>query len=188
VVFCDRYPLQVRDTVPTSGSGVLAVGLTTFTDRLPVYRLPGERMGDTFFFPGPRIIVPEGGPALTYNWERRVALVGYRLERSVLAPGDALEVTLYWRALRDCPQCVATVQVLRGDGKIGQSDIPLSMGNPGEVWEDRRRIPLWESAPAGIYELKIAVYDGEGNLPLYQSMRPLSSGGLLPLWEVRVGE
>lgn len=187
MIFCDRYPLTVRDTVPVSASGVLAVGLTTFTERLPVYNGQGARLGDTFLFPGPRILVPEGGPSLAYEWGHRVALVGYRLERSVLTPGETLEITLYWRALRDCPQCAATVQVLRGMDKVGQSDLPLPPIAPGEMWEDRRQIPLWEGAAMGVYELKVAVYDSGGNLPLYRGAHPISGGGLLSLWEIRLG-
>jgi len=190
VVFCDRYPLQVRDTVPVSASGVLAVGLTTFTERLPVYNWREERLGDTFFLPGPHIVVPESGPALTYNWERRVALVGYRLERSVLTPGEALEVTLHWRALRDCPNCVATVQVLQGMDKIGQSDIPLTIGEPGTDWLDRRRIPLSPEALPGVYDIQVAVYDAVTlqRLPLYRERAHIVPGGTLSLWQLRVVE
>ncbi len=190
VAFCDRYPLTVRDTVPTAATGVLAVGLTTFTERLPVYNNKGRRSGDTFKFAGPRIAVPDSGPALDYRWGQEVALVGYRLERAVLAPGDELEVTLYWRTLRECPHCVATVQVLRGVDKIGQSDVPLMPGNPGEIRTDARRIPLWEGAPPGIYEVKVAVYDAATmrNLPVYRDNAPLSLGSMLSLWEVRIEE
>lgn len=187
VAFCERYPLTVRDTVPTAATGVLAVGLTTFTERLPVYN-KGWRSGDTFPFAGPRIVVPDSGPVLDYRWGREVALMGYRLERAVLAPGDELEITLYWRMLRDCPHCVATVQVLRGVDKIGQSDIPLMPGNPGEIQADARRIPLWDGAPPGVYEVKVAVYDAATmrNLPVYRDNAPLSLGSMLPLWEVRM--
>lgn len=187
VAFCDRYPLTVRDTVPTTTAGVLAVGLTTFTKRMPVYN-KALRSGDTFTFAGPRIAVPDSGPVLDYRWGREVALVGYRLEWAVLAPGDELEITLYWRMLRDCPHCVATVQVLRGVDKIGQSDIPLMLGNPGEIRADARRIPLWEDAPPGIYEVKVAVYDAATihNLPVYRDDAPLPPEGMLPLWEVRI--
>lgn len=189
VAFCDRYPLTVRDTVPTAAAGVLAVGLTTFTERLPVYN-KGLQARDPFPFAGPRIAVPDSGPVLDYRWGREVALVGYRLERAVLAPGDELEITLYWRMLRDCPHCVATVQVLRGVDKIGQSDIPLMPGNPGEIRADARRIPLWEGAPPGVYQVKVAVYDAATmrNLPLYRDDALLPLGGMLSLWEVRIEE
>ncbi len=188
--FCDRYPLPVRDTVPVQASGVLAVGLTTFTERLPVYNARGDRLGDTFLFPGPRIVVPEGGPALAYEWGHRVALVGYRLDRSVLAPGDELEITLRWRALRDCPQCVATVQVLQGMDKIGQSDILLAIGEPGTLWVDQRRIPLSPEATPGVYDIRVGVYDAATlqRLPLYGERMSVVSGGLLSLWQLRVVE
>ncbi|MFN3761821.1 MAG: glycosyltransferase family 39 protein [Anaerolineae bacterium] len=186
--FCDRYPLPVRETVPTTTLSTLAVGLTTFTERLPVYNSKGWRLGDTFHFPGPRITLPDSGPALDYRWGHEVALVGYRLERAVLAPGEELELTLYWRALRPFagPRS-ATVQVLQGDFKIAQTDLPLNL-EPGEVWADHRRMPLAADAPPGVYELKVAVYDptGGGTLPVYEHGRALPVGGLLPLWEVSV--
>lgn len=188
MAFCDRYPLTVRDTVPTAAAGMLAVGLTTFTERLPVYNLEGKRLGDTFRLSGPRLEVPENGPVLSYEWGHRVALAGYRLEQSLLSPGGELGITLYWQMLRDCPHCVATVQVLRGVDKIGQSDIPLAPGGPGEIRADARRIPLWEDAPPGVYEVKVAVYDAATmrNLPVYRDGAPFLPGGMLPLWEVRV--
>jgi len=191
VAFCDRYPLTVRDTVPKTASGVLAVGLTTFTERLPVYN-KDWRLGDTFQFTGPRIAVPDSGPALDYRWGREVALVGYRLERAVLAPGEEVDLTLYWRALGplEGPRS-ATVQVLRDGGyKIAQSDIPLTPAPMEEVWADRRKMTLAADAPPGVYELKVAVYDpaGGGALPVYGRGRALPVGGLLPLWEIRVRE
>ncbi len=186
--FCDRYPLPVRETVPTTTLSTLAVGLTTFTERLPVYNNKDGRLGDTFHFPGPRITVPDSGPVLDYRWGHEVALVGYRLERAVLMPGEELDLTLYWRALGPFggPRS-ATVQVLQGDFKIAQTDLPLNLG-PGEVWADHRRMPLAADAPPGVYELKVAVYDptGGGALPVYEHGRALPVGGLLPLWEVRV--
>jgi len=189
VAFCDRYPLTVRDTVPTAASGVLAAGLTTFTERLPVYNRDW-RLGDTFPFAGPRITVPDSVPALDYRWGREVALVGYRLERAVLAPGEELDLTLYWRALGPLvgPRS-ATVQVLRDGGyKIAQTDIPLTPAPMGEVWADHRKMTLAADAPPGVYELKVAVYDptGGGALPVYERGRALPVGGLLPLWEIRV--
>lgn len=188
VAFCDRYPMTVRDTVPTTVAGVLAIGLTTFTERLPLYK--DGRLGDTFYFPGPRIFVSESGPVLDYRWGREVALVGYRLERAVLAPGEELDLTLYWRVLGPFggPRS-ATVQVLRDGGhKIAQTDVPLTPRRPGEVWADHRRMALAADAPPGIYELKVAIYNpmGGGNLPVYEHGRALPVGGLLPLWEIRV--
>lgn len=191
IQFCDRYPLTVRDTVPATTAGVLAVGLTTFTERLPVYN-KGERVGDTVHFPGPRMVVPDSGPVLDYRWGHEVTLVGYRLEQAVLAPGEELTLTLYWRALRPLPgPRVATMQVLGDAGyKIAQTDFPLTPGAPGEVWADHRRMPLAADAPPGVYELKVAVYDplGGGNLPVYRQGWVLPVGGLLPLWEVRVDD
>jgi hypothetical protein len=168
---------------------MLAVGLTTFTERLPVYN-KDWRLGDTFQFTGPRIAVPDSGPALDYRWGREVALVGYRLERAVLAPGEELDLTLYWRALGplEGPRS-ATVQVLRDGGyKIAQTDLPLTLASPGEVWADHRKMTLAANAPPGVYELKVAVYDpaGGGALPVYGRGRALPVGGLLPLWEIRV--
>ncbi len=191
LVFCDRYFLPVRATVPTTMVGTLAVGLTTFTERLPVYNDKDWRLGDTFHFPGPRIVVPESGPVLDYRWSREVALVGYRLERAVLSPGEELDLTLYWRALRPFsgPRA-ASVQVLRDGGyKIAQVDLPLNL-EPGEVWADHRRMPLAVDAPPGVYDIGIAVYDptGEDALPLYEHGRALPTGRLLPLWEVRVDD
>jgi len=190
VAFCDRYPLTVRDTVPTTAVGVLAVGLTTFTERLPVYNRDW-RLGDTFQFSGPRMVVPDSGPALDYRWGREVALVGYRLERAVLAPGEELDLTLYWRALEPFARPrSASVQVLRDGGyKIAQVDLPLNL-EVGEVWAYHRKMTLAADAPPGVYELKVAVYDPTNGkaLPVYERGWALPVGGLLPLWEIRVDD
>lgn len=191
MAFCDRYLLPVRETVPTTTVSTLVVGLTTFTEWLPVYNNKNRLLGDGFHFPGPKVVVPDTGPVLDYRWGCEVALVGYRLERAVLAPGEELDLTLYWQGLRPFagPRS-ASVQVLRDGGyKIAQTDLPMNLG-PGEVWADHRRMSLAVDAPAGVYEIGVVVYDptGGGALPVYEHGRLLSAGGLLPLWEVRVQE
>ena len=95
-------------------------------------------------------------------------LVGWesRLARS----GDALEVTLYWLALREtATDFKAFVHLLGGDGQVvAQHDghpvggfTPTSRWRPGEILADTHRIPLpagWtpegHSLRAGLYQLQ----------------------------------
>lgn len=194
VAFCDEYPLRVSDTVPSPGPAVLCIGLYGPTgQRLAVVDASGQPLADQVRLPGPPIVFPEAGRTLDYEWGHQIALVDYRLEQTATAPGGSLHITLAWQALARIPSDYsATVQVLDAQGvKIGQSDMLL----PTSTWQvmaspvpDQRVIEIAPDAAAGVYQIKVAVYEPATvkNLALYRRGQRLPGGGLLDLWTLRV--
>jgi hypothetical protein len=193
VVFCDEYSLRVADTVPAPGTSVIAIGLyLPGGERLPVVDAQGQPVSDQVRFPGPRVAFPEGGRTLGYEWDRQIVLVDYRLDTTALAPGGTFNADLTWSASRPIPSdYAASLQVLdEGGNKIGQSDVRLQTSTwpVGARVTDHRTITISEEAAAGVYHLKLAVYDPAtvSNLVLYRDQQLIPSGGLLNLWTVRV--
>jgi 4-amino-4-deoxy-L-arabinose transferase-like glycosyltransferase len=193
VMFCDPYPLRVADTVPSPGPANLSLGLYRRDgERLPAYSAGRQPLGDNVRLPGPRVVFAEGQRAIDYDWGHQIALVDYQLDRTTLAPGESLTLSLVWRALRRMPtDYVATVQVMDEHGtKIGQSDIPLltSAWQPDTIMTDRRSIPISRDAVAGVYNIQVGVYEPVTiqNLVLYRKRQVLPGGGLLALWKLRI--
>jgi hypothetical protein len=194
VAFCDEYPLRIADTVPSPGPGTISIGLYRQTgERLQAYDANGQPVGDQVRFPGPRIIFPEAGRILEYEWGHQIKLVDYRLDTTAVTPGESIDLSLVWQPVeRMSSDYAATVQILDVLGKkIGQSDILL----PTSTWQvmgtpvaDNRSIEISPAAAPGVYQIKVAVYEPVtvSNLALFRRREILPGGGLLNLWTLRV--
>ncbi|MEJ5198147.1 MAG: hypothetical protein WHX53_04410, partial [Anaerolineae bacterium] len=90
---------------------------------------------------------------------------------------DALDVTLYWFALRDVGENYKAFVHLVGpdggvlaqhDGDPGGGFTPTSRWRSGELIADRHRVPLPTNLPVGTYSLKTGMYRPEPlrNLPV----------------------
>jgi 4-amino-4-deoxy-L-arabinose transferase-like glycosyltransferase len=112
----------------------------------------------------PSVDVPIG-----VTFDDAIELVGFNLQSptSNLHPGDEVAVNLIWRALTPIDvDYTVTVQLLGPDGQVyGQRDaFPLDGGaltsswTPGEVVDDAYRLALAPDAPAGEYQLIVAMY------------------------------
>jgi len=97
-----------------------------------------------------------------------IRFLGYDLPQSTFRPGEAVPLTLYWRAITrvDGDYKVFT-HLLGPDGQVrGQQDnIPVAGKRPtdgwlpGEVIEDVYHVPLPPDAPIGRYQIEIGMYD-----------------------------
>lgn len=193
IVFCDRYPLTIAETVPAPGPTVIAMGLYRATgERLLVSDAGEQPASDHVRFPGPDIMFPEEGRTLDYNWARQIRLLDYELDTSAILPGEAFDISLTWSAIKPISSdCASTIQVLNEHGeKIGQADVHLSTSTwqVGNQVIDRRTVMISPDAAAGVYQLKLALYDPVTvkNLALYRNEHMMPSGGLLQLWTLRV--
>ena len=98
----------------------------------------------------------------------QMALIGFELDKRVVAPGESLTVTLWWEALDD-PVLDYTVfvhYILPPDATWAQKDeepqdgaSPTSGWAKGDVIDDRYTIALPVDAPPGVYFVEIGVYD-----------------------------
>jgi hypothetical protein len=101
------------------------------------------------------------------NFGGHIALLGYDLPVAELAAGQALPLTLYWRATVPVPHNYQVfAQLTQPDTVLwGQSD----KLNPGDfpstrwpldkfVWDDHR-VPVLPGTPPGVYRLAVGLYD-----------------------------
>jgi hypothetical protein len=113
----------------------------------------------------------------------KIELLGYELKEESIRPGGAIELTLYWQAREEIEESyIVFTHLLDSEGNIqGQQDgIPVEGMYPtpswlaGQVVEDKHRIPIAATAPAGSYRIAVGMYqldslerleavDAEGN-------------------------
>ncbi|MDQ5824349.1 MAG: DUF2723 domain-containing protein [Chloroflexota bacterium] len=121
-------------------------------------------------------------PIMAYEVNRRfgssILLVGYTLSPETAQPGDALNLTLYWRATeRIYERYTVFTHILdaRGD-KVGQKDDepqrgfkPTVVWQPGETIADTVEIPISSTAAPGTYRLVTGMYNSvtQERLPAY---------------------
>ena len=107
-------------------------------------------------------------------------LLGYDLTQDILAPGDTLAFTLYWRAGRPVAETYKVfVHVLGADGHMGtQSDsMPANWSRPTYTWApgepivDAHQIPLPTEITPGAYRIVVGLYDKQTGqrVPLYNA-------------------
>jgi hypothetical protein len=196
--FSDTYVPHVARTLMTPNALEVRVGLYELEtgQRLPL----ADGSGDAVRFA--EIVLPEyrrdGIPnPLSLNLEDRITLVGYSLEDSVAAPGDAFHLTLYWRALRDLSEDYTVfTQVIGPDHSIwAQVDSwpqggasPTSTWHKGQLIEDSYALRVKDGAPTGVYQLQVGMYDSD-----VERLNLLGPGGFaqdnrILLGNVRIGE
>ncbi len=101
------------------------------------------------------------------NLGDQISLLGYQVSATSVAPGQAMDVTLYWRA--ETPinfDYTVFVQLLDADGSIyGQHDtqpanglLTTSQWTVGEVVADPHRFSVAPDAPPGDYRLMVGMY------------------------------
>jgi hypothetical protein len=103
--------------------------------------------------------------------EDKAALVGYRLDRAAAAPGEALQLTLYWRALRDLDTNYSVFNHVLGeqerlwaqqDGWPQGGNAPTATWRKGQLIEDPYTLTLSPQTPAGLYDLEVGMYNAAG--------------------------
>ncbi len=194
----DTYVPHIAPTLMTPNSLKVRVGLYQLDtgERLPLAHGSGDaaRFGE--------IVLPEyrqnGIPnPLRLNLGDQVMLVGYSLENSAAAPGQAFHLTLYWRALRDITEDYTVfTQVIGPDHSIwAQVDSwpqggasPTSTWRKGQLVEDSYTLRVKDDAPAGVYQLQVGMYDSQ-----VRRLNLLGPGGFaqdnrILLGNVRIGE
>ncbi|MFQ5814809.1 MAG: hypothetical protein ACE5I2_16650, partial [Anaerolineae bacterium] len=103
-----------------------------------------------------------GGPAI--NFDNRILLLGYDLNRQQLRPGETLELSLTWQCLKRMDEDYTVfVHILDEQQRIwGQEDIgpvhgtyPTSQWEEGEIIEDIHSVRLSYEAPPGEYQIEV---------------------------------
>jgi 4-amino-4-deoxy-L-arabinose transferase-like glycosyltransferase len=102
------------------------------------------------------------------NFDRQIELVGYALSTLSAAPGESIELTLYWRGLAPIENDYivfahiiepTTLSIYAGsDAAPAAWSAPTSTWQTGTIIEDTHTLTLAPETPPGIYELEIGFY------------------------------
>ncbi len=112
--------------------------------------------------------VPPIGHPLPATLGDKVEFLGYDLAEGRIRPGQALHLTLYWRALAEMKTSYKVfTHLLDGADKLwgqkdsipGKGQFPTTGWLPGEIIIDRYEIEVAPDAPLGEYVLEIGMYD-----------------------------
>ncbi len=125
---------------------------------------------------------PVANPAIQHPLALRlgdaILLRGYTLSQERLAPGERLDLTLYWQATGPIQQPYTVFTQLidletlhkagQRDGVPGCERFPTDRWQPGDIMVDRYAIAVAADAPPGTYSLLVGMYDrNEERLPVF---------------------
>ncbi len=166
------YVLLLPEAAFAPNQAQLEVGLYNFAtgERLLAYGPNGELLGDNARFEEIKIMLRDetGIPnPVHFNFEDRIALIGYDLDRRTASPGETIHLTLYWRALAKMQEdYVVFVHLLLGEDQIWArvDSQPLGGAAPTSTWlsgwiiEDRYELTTGQDAPPGAYQIEVGLY------------------------------
>lgn len=104
---------------------------------------------------------------IDYGLGPAVRLLGYNLLTPSVAPGEILQVTLYWQALSHLREDYTVfVHVLGPDGQAAtqwdakprDNTYPTTAWPVGEAIDDLRTVPIPEHMPRGQYQIALGMY------------------------------
>ena len=183
--WADRYVLQVPETAYAPDTAQIEIGLYDATSgmRHQATAPDGQSLGDNVRF-GRVEVRPLPGDIpnpVAVNFGDRMALVGYDLSGRVVRPGDAITLTLVWQGLRrmNVNYTVSAQLVDAGQRKAAQQDgwplngaAPTTAWQPGQVLADPYRLAVFQDAPPGVYDVRVAVYVLEDGQIVHLSVIP----------------
>ncbi|MCB8928482.1 MAG: hypothetical protein H6652_23020 [Ardenticatenaceae bacterium] len=185
--FVDTIKLHASETMYTPATAALSIGLYAPGEnsyRLGIAAEDGTFLGDAL--PLDDITIAEvdnwrsDGQTfpnlLNQNFFDDLRLTGYEYNQRVLAPGDSLEITLYWEALREAPPdylvevslcelpCADWMPKLATAVSPPRS-APTSNWQAGQIVADPHIVPLDPTLPPGSYSIHVALIDAVTKAP-----------------------
>jgi hypothetical protein len=112
-------------------------------------------------------IAPSDKP-LAVNYDDKVELIGYKMDRRSLKPNDELTLTLYWRGLNAGANYTIFTQVRGVNDSLwaqldSQPQPPTSAWPRDQTVTDVRLLKLKPDTPAGVYDVEVGLYDAKIN-------------------------
>jgi 4-amino-4-deoxy-L-arabinose transferase-like glycosyltransferase len=174
-IVADTYAVPVSPATLTPTTAQVEVGLYLLETgvRLPQLGSGGQVLGDNVRFGEIEVVRATEGDIpnpVFFNLETKIALVGYDLDRTAARPGETIDLTLYWRALKDIQTNYAvSAQILdQNQQKWAQKDAwpqdgsaPTATWQKGQLIEDHYALTLHPQAPAGAFDLQVTMYSAE---------------------------
>jgi hypothetical protein len=170
--FADRYVLTLPPTVFAPCTGRFEVGLYDFAsgERLVVTGPDGQPLGDNVRFHQIAVLPREDSPVpnpVDFDFEGRIALMGYDLDRRTARPGEAIQLTLYWRALAEMEEDYTVFTHVLGeedrlwaqmDSQPQKGAAPTSSWQVGQVIEDHYDLAIKPDTPPDVYDIEVGLY------------------------------
>ncbi len=167
----DPHVLDVPPTHATRCECRLVMGLyDPVTGERSITEDGQEEIGLALVRLGPAV-GPNGIPnPMAVPFGERIELAGFEIDRRAAAPGESVEIGLFWRAL-GVPEGDYKVSVQLHDAagnSLAQHDERPAGGNRhtwgwerGELIEDRHVLEIGADVPAGDYFLRLLLYEDE---------------------------
>jgi 4-amino-4-deoxy-L-arabinose transferase-like glycosyltransferase len=174
--FCDQVQVPVRGDAPAPMVYDVAVGWYAYGDgqveeHLPAYDASGAplelvTLGRVKVRPRAYAAV-EVPHRLDADLGGRITLLGYDVDRRTVAPGEEVNVTLYWTAQAPVPADYSVFLHLaapegppyaQADGQPQRGTYPTSFWDVGEVVVDARAVVVPANLPPGEYPLVAGMY------------------------------
>jgi len=177
----DRHSIRIDPTAPAPCGCRLILGLYDHRQGRRLLTEDGQDHIDLGPIRIKPIVSPDGIPnPMRVPFGDDIVLAGYKLDRRAAQAGEAMPLTLYWKADRTPPlDYKVSIQLRRGPDEIwAQRDEQPVDGNrstsewvPGEVVEDFQPVPIYPEAPPGEYTIYIKLYDRETGQALPVNLR-----------------
>jgi hypothetical protein len=172
--WADDYVIPIPAGTLAPASLQIAVGVYDLRDGMRLrFASGGEAV--TFGAVALRARAGDAPNPLRQNIGGVLELSGYELDRRALRPGEALTVTLHWRALAAMNANYSVSARVRGEGQARwaakdawpqDGAVPTSAWTPGQALTDPYTLTLDPATPPGQYQLEIVVYDSQTLTPL----------------------
>ena len=137
----------------------------------------------------PILSLDEVPPGVAHDFGEKIKLLGCRLEREEVRPGETLGITLYWQGLVEMEtDYYLFIHLLGRRGELvghedsyhGWGSHPTSLWKPGEIIADTYRLPISEDAlTPGLIRVDVGLYEPttEQRLTVFdQTGQPVGSG------------
>ena len=200
-LFADTIMLDIPEGTYTPNEASVVVGLYRLEDgtRLPV-SVEGTIVGDSVELGSVSLPATEkdGIPnPVSFNLEDKISLIGFSLDKSLVHPGETVELVLYWQALADIDadysvftHIIATDSTIyaQKDGWPQEGAAPTSSWAEGQIIEDHYILETSADAVPGLYELETGMYDGTGERLTLLGDGGFALGNRILLGNVRIAE
>jgi hypothetical protein len=160
----------VPETTYAPDVAQVAVGLYNYADRTRLSASNGAASSEDHVRFGQieiRALPGDVPNPISVNFDDKMALVGYDLDRRVVKPGETITLTLYWRGLRQMEHNYSISAQLVDEGQVKvaedsnwplRGDAPTALWKPGDLLADPKALSVRVDAPPGVYDVQVTVY------------------------------
>jgi hypothetical protein len=179
--FIDSIRVYLPETAYAPDTLAVQIGLYAPAEgyRLGITDEAGQGVGDALTLATLRVTPPPADVPnpQAHNFNNEILLYGYDYSGRDLTPGDTLDVTLYWEALRDnLPQYTVQVRLVDAQGReYARADSrPMADQMPTPTWEQGQRVidvhqlPIPQEIAPNSYQIHVSLLDETSGLRQYR--------------------